>query len=83
MSEFEHGAVVLGTHDVERARVLAERACASWYGTAHAVCAEVGWFRDGYEGGRRCWIRDEVRGRPGVWFAASDEDEEGVEEGGG
>jgi hypothetical protein len=81
--ELERGAVVFGTHDVERARALAERACADWYGTAHAVRAEVGWFRDGYVNGRRAWIRDEVRGRAGVWFVASDEDEEGAEGGGG
>lgn len=75
--DLERGAVVLGTHDVERARALAASACASWYGLEHAVRPEVDWFRDGYENGRRAWVRDEVRGRAGVWFVASDEPDEG------
>lgn len=79
----DRGAVVFGTHDVERARELAERACAGWYGMTHAVRAELGWFRDGYESGRRAWVNDPVRGRAGVWFTASDEDEEDAEEGSG
>lgn len=70
------GAVVLGTHDVDRARALAEPACRDWFGTQYAICPEVGWFVNGFQGGRRMWIRDEVRGAAGVMFAAADDPEE-------
>jgi hypothetical protein len=27
-----------------------------------------GWWRDGFEGGRRAWVNDAEHGRAGVWF---------------
>jgi hypothetical protein len=74
--ESRSGAVVLGTHDVDRARLLAEEACNAWYGTAYAVKPEVDWFRSGFSNGERAWIRDDVRGAAGVMFTAADDPEE-------
>ncbi len=72
------GAVVLGTHDVERARVLADRCVKSWYGNVlSAVEPEVGWYRLGYEYGEQVWAEDERRGRAGVWFTAKEVDPTG------
>lgn len=69
------GAIILGTHDVARARRLAESACSDWHGSRYAISPVVGWFRDGFRDGRRSWITDEVRGAAGVMFTASDEPE--------
>lgn len=72
------GVVVLGTHDVGRARELAEDCCARWYDLPRAVWPEVGWYRLGYSGarGEQSWVDDPVRGRAGVLFQASGESEE-------
>jgi hypothetical protein len=67
--DFLCGVVVLGTHDVTVARLLAE-AYARWQtgeGT-EAAEPEAGWFREGLDYGNPVWMRDEVRGRAGVWF---------------
>lgn len=65
------GAVVLGTHDVEQARALADPSIKAWFDfELSAVEPELGWFRLGYEGGDPTWIVDERRGRAGVWFTA-------------
>lgn len=61
--------LVLGTHDVERARPLAEDCARAWTdddGTAASPGA--GWWRDGMRDSRRWWEYDEIRGRAGVWF---------------
>lgn len=62
------GAVVFGTHDVDRARPVAEQVCGNY-----AVNPRKGWWRDGYANGERAWIHDPVRGRAGVMFDASDD----------
>jgi hypothetical protein len=64
------GVVVFGTHDIARATVLAGAFVQcdlldSGYAPAEPACV---WWRDGFESGRRGWITDEARGRPGVWF---------------
>jgi hypothetical protein len=64
------GVVVFGTHDVARARSLADSFVKcdlldSGYAPAEPSCV---WWRDGFEGGRRGWVQDPVRGRAGVWF---------------
>lgn len=67
--EMTSGVMVLGTHDIERARKLADECAAAWAGGGCvAIEPETGWFREGYESGRLMWLRDEVRGRAGVWF---------------
>jgi hypothetical protein len=67
--EVTSGVMVLGTHDIERARKLADEALADWTdGGCTAAGPETGWFREGYESGRRVWVRDNVRGRAGVLF---------------
>ncbi|HET9144069.1 hypothetical protein [Actinophytocola sp.] len=67
------GAVVLGTHDVDRARVLADSSIKAWFGSElSAVEPEVGWYRLGYEYGEQIWAVDERRGRAGVWFTAKE-----------
>lgn len=72
------GAVVFGTHDVEAARVIAAEEITSRWGMPYAVDARVGWWRSGYEGsqGELSWVYDEVRGRAGVFFTASEAPEE-------
>lgn len=74
--ESRHGAVVLGTDDIDRARSLAEASCLAWYGTPYVIRSEVAWFRQGYETGELVWLRDDVRGAAGVMFTASDDPEE-------
>lgn len=70
------GCIVLGTHDVDVARLLAERACGYFHGTRYAVKPSRVWVRDGFENGERIWVYDEVRGRAGVRWVASDDPEE-------
>jgi hypothetical protein len=67
--EMASGVMVLGTHDIERARKLANECAADWVDGGHvATEPETGWFREGYASGRPMWLRDEVHGRAGVWF---------------
>ena len=63
------GVMVLGTHDPGRAQPLADSYAVWQLGSRHvAVDPVTGWWRDGFESGRRCWVADEVHGRAGVWF---------------
>ena len=67
------GVVVLGTHDVGRARMLADSCVKSWFGgELSAVEPEPGWYRLAYERGEPMWTEDERRGRAGVWFTAKE-----------
>lgn len=66
------GVIVLGTHDLERAQRLAERACQHWYGM-HAFTPHPGWYRLGIRRGEPTWIVDTVRGAAGVHFTASED----------
>jgi hypothetical protein len=70
------GVVVLGTHDIDRAHKLATECCEYWFSMPHANNPEVGWFRLGYAGvstGDPTWLHDDVRGRAGVMFTASED----------
>jgi len=63
------GVMVTGTHDVERASGLARDLVASELGTGYEpVLAGCGWWRNGFEGGRRCWVIDEQRGAASALF---------------
>lgn len=63
------GVLVIGTHDVGRARALAEQVVLRDVGRGYAaVDPETGWWHDGFQGGERIWIHDPVRGRAGVMF---------------
>ena len=79
-SDFISGVIVLGTHDVERARTLACSLGRYWFGLDHAIRPHVGWFRDGFEYGVRCWVDDPVTGRAGVMFTASEYPDETTDE---
>ncbi|HEV2779093.1 MAG TPA: hypothetical protein VGX25_06780 [Actinophytocola sp.] len=70
------GVVVLGTHDIERARPLALRAVDFFHGVQYAVKPRTGWWRLGYQAGELRWIHDDVHGRAGVMFDGSDDPEE-------
>ena len=61
--------LVLGTHDIARAQALADQVAAR-YADSGCIAADpvAGWWRDGFEGGRRCWVKDDRRGRAGVMF---------------
>jgi hypothetical protein len=66
--EFPCGVMVLGTHDVARAKPLADSYAAWQLGAEYTAADPVtGWWRLGYEDGLR-WLDDPVKGRAGVWF---------------
>lgn len=68
------GVMVTGTHDEERAASLARVLVASELGRGYEpVYSGCGWWRDGFECGRRCWVTDEVRGAAGVLFGRIEE----------
>jgi hypothetical protein len=63
--------LVLGTHDIERARPFAEECVRLWVDSSYTAAGPVtGWWRDGFHMGQRCWADDPVRGRAGVRFEA-------------
>lgn len=66
------GAIVFGTHDIDRARPLAEQLTG-----AYAVNPQKGWWRDGFANGERTWVHDPCHGRAGVSFDACDDPEDG------
>lgn len=69
VGEEDEGVLVLGTHDEQRAQVLADQMAAYVAGADFvAASPETGWYRDGFECGERRWVSDEERGRPGVYF---------------
>lgn len=75
-NEEDTGVIVLGTHDVERAHLLAVEGCRYFFGCQYAINPDVDWFRQGYQYGDPMWFRDDVRGSAGVMFTASDDPEE-------
>ena len=79
------GVMVLGTHDVARAKPLADWIAADTTGRGFvAVDPVAGWWRDGFEGGRRRWVDDPKGGRAGIWFreiVESSEPATGIEPG--
>jgi hypothetical protein len=80
--EMTSGVMVLGTHDIERARVLADQCAAAWADGGYVAAEPVtGWFREGYESGRPMWLQDETRGRAGVWFREITERTPGIADG--
>lgn len=69
VGEDTDAVLVLGTHDLDRARPLADDLARYLLGAGYAaVQPETGWWRDGMEMGERRWVTDEVRGRAGVLF---------------
>jgi hypothetical protein len=76
------GVMVLGTHDPERALPLAADYIRWQLGRGYRpVYKGGGWWRDGFEGGRRVWLTDERRGRAGVWFGIEEGDPQLAAEG--
>ena len=70
----DHAVVVTGTHDVERARDLADILVAAEIGaTYRAAEPELAWLRDGMANGGRAWIPDVRRGAAVVYFRQIDE----------
>lgn len=66
------GVIVFGTQDIEEATPLAIEWCKHWFGY-HAVTGPyTGWFRLTYDMGELAWMSDPVKGRPGVYFTATD-----------
>lgn len=69
MDEAVAGVVVFGTHNVVRARLLAEHLIRYETDTAITDCTvELVWWRDGFESGFRRFVDDADRGRAGVKF---------------
>lgn len=74
----EHGdpvvvMVTTGTFDVSRLVGLMEKGRCEDHDRADAILRGVrrhngGWYRNGFDGGQRQWLSDDVRGRAGVWF---------------
>lgn len=70
----DYAVVVTGTHDVERARDLANILVAAEIGaTYRAAAPELAWLRDGMADGERAWIPDVRRGAAVVYFRQIDE----------
>ena len=68
------GVLVTGTHDKDRALALARVVVTRELGTGYEpIYSGGGWWRDGFECGRRCWVTDEVRGAAGVLFGRIEE----------
>lgn len=61
------GVIVFGTHDIERARPLAEPIIHSEVGPVD-ITEHLDWIHDGMSGGERRFMRDERRGRACVRF---------------
>jgi len=72
--EEDGGIAVFGTHNEDVAGLLADEAAVRLEGAAwHAADPVRVWWRDGYSGGRRCWVTDELAGRAGVLFRRIEE----------
>jgi hypothetical protein len=69
------GVIVFGTLDPGAASALAQQTCRYWYGTTVVTRPSPGWYRLGYRDGEPTWLDDPKRGRPGVEFTATDEEE--------
>ena len=68
--------LVLGTHDAEAARPLAEDCVRLWAGSdCTAVRPSTGWWREAIRDGQRWWTDDEARGRAGVRFEVAERGE--------
>lgn len=69
-----YGVIVFGTLDPDRARPVAEEAARHGFLGPSGVVLDgrPGWLRDGFVGGVRLWVHDEVRGRPCVTFPVED-----------
>jgi hypothetical protein len=65
--DFQHGVIVLGTHDIELARAAAVRAGCEC-GEPKFDKGSPGWLRQGYQHGEPWWINDDVRGAAAVTF---------------
>jgi hypothetical protein len=69
VGEEDEGVLVLGTHDMARAQVLADKVARYIAGNGFVAAGpETGWWRDGFECGQRRWVSDEEHGRAGVLF---------------
>ena len=74
----DYGVFVFGTHDVERARALADQAIKHFFDSGlTATEPERRWVRLGYDNGELAYIDDPVRGRAAVQFTAGYPEEEG------
>ncbi len=77
VGEEDEGVLILGTHDLARAQILADQMAEYVAGKGYvAVGPWRGWFRDGFRLGRREWITDEERGRAGVCFRGIEESDD-------
>jgi hypothetical protein len=63
------GVIVLGTHDEDQAKPLADDYVRWQLGAGcGAASPERGWYRIALRHGDRQWITDELRGAAGIWF---------------
>jgi hypothetical protein len=69
----EDGVMVCGTHDIERARQLAEDHVTRWDAGMAPADPVTGWWRLGYQSSRLVWIPDEEKGRAAVQFTRIEE----------
>ncbi|QYN17539.1 hypothetical protein [Amycolatopsis sp. DSM 110486] len=71
------GAIVMGTHDVEQARHLANQAICAWFGSDLAARRpERGWWLFGECSGVLAWLNDPEKGREGVLFTAEPKEQQ-------
>lgn len=67
------GVMVLGTHDLAAAQVLADAEADRYDHGYVAAGPAAGWYRIVPCHGDLTWIDDPVRGRAGVWFQRIEE----------
>jgi hypothetical protein len=76
-SDAEFMVLVLGTHDAEIARPLADDAIRRGLGCdCKAVDPRPGWWRQATRRGEEHWAPDDARGRAAVRFDVSDAEDE-------
>jgi hypothetical protein len=69
--DFVTAVIVFGTHDVERARPLADSSVKTWADSDYtAGNPETGWWRQAMRNGDLFWVDAPVTGRAGVRFEA-------------
>jgi hypothetical protein len=70
-SPWSGGVYVLGTHDIDATRTLADDAVKRHHDSGMiATRPERCWVRSGFYYGDPCWVHDDVRGRAAVCWTA-------------
>jgi hypothetical protein len=69
----EEGVLVLGTHNIEIAQIIAQNALDCYEWNLRPVNGWTGWWRSTVRDHETYYEQDTVRGAAGVWFEYTDE----------